>query len=94
MTFFLGLAKRFGLTPEQFAENLRDGYQRHEVDQYPGDPIECASEFGNSRFADPKDALRAAKYMVAMQLAREPLVSLSFSIIRIVEIDHLIQPSR
>ncbi|KAK2711056.1 hypothetical protein QYM36_012282 [Artemia franciscana] len=69
-----GLAKRFGLTAEQFAENLRDGYQRHKVDQYPGDPIECASEFGNSRFSDPKDALRAAKYMVAMQLAREPLV--------------------
>lgn len=26
-----GLAKKFGLTPQQFGENLRDNYQRHEV---------------------------------------------------------------
>ncbi|KAJ8923462.1 hypothetical protein NQ315_002021 [Exocentrus adspersus] len=39
------LAKKFGLTPEYFAENLRDNYQRHEVEQEPSDPAETAKEF-------------------------------------------------
>lgn len=39
------LAKRFGLTPEYFAENLRDNYQRHEVDQEHVEPAEAAKEF-------------------------------------------------
>lgn len=45
--FFLldPLAKKFGLTPENFAENLRDNYQRHEVEQEPSDPAETAKEF-------------------------------------------------
>jgi transcription elongation factor SPT6 len=38
------IAKKFGLTPEQFGENLRDNYQRHEVDQFPSDPAEVAKE--------------------------------------------------
>lgn len=44
--FFLpdDIAQKFGLTPEQFGENLRDNYQRHEVDQYPGEPSELAKE--------------------------------------------------
>lgn len=40
-----GLAKKFGLTPEQFGENLRDNYQRHEVEQYPVLPKEVASDY-------------------------------------------------
>ncbi|GIX74854.1 transcription elongation factor SPT6 [Caerostris extrusa] len=63
-----GLAKKFGLTAEQFAENLRDNYQRHEVDQYPVEPKEVASDFV---FAN---CLKAARYMVATQLSREPAV--------------------
>lgn len=39
------LAKRFGLTPEHFAENLRDNYQRHEVDQEHIEPAEAAKEY-------------------------------------------------
>jgi transcription elongation factor SPT6 len=39
------LAKKFGLTPEQFGENLRDNYQRHEVEQEPTEPMEVAREF-------------------------------------------------
>lgn len=39
------LAKRFGLTPEYFAENLRDNYQRHEVDQEHVEPAEAAKEY-------------------------------------------------
>jgi hypothetical protein len=40
-----GLVRKYGLSPEKFAENLRDNYQRHEVEQYPLDPIESAREF-------------------------------------------------
>jgi transcription elongation factor SPT6 len=40
-----GLASKFGLTPEEFAENLRDNYQRHEVQQEPNDPDVTAQEY-------------------------------------------------
>lgn len=39
------LAKQFGLTPEQFAENVRDNYQRHEVEQPPVPPSEAAAPY-------------------------------------------------
>lgn len=40
-----GLASKFGLTPGQFGENLRDNYQRHDTEQYPHEPEEAAQEF-------------------------------------------------
>ena len=39
------LVKKFGLTPEQFAENLRDNYQRHEPGQVAEEPEELAEQF-------------------------------------------------
>jgi transcription elongation factor SPT6 len=39
------LAKKFGLTPEQFGENLRDNYQRHEAEQESTEPMEVAEEY-------------------------------------------------
>nr|CAD7453944.1 unnamed protein product [Timema tahoe] len=69
-----GLAKRFGLTPEQFGENLRDNYQRHEVDQEASDPLDVAKEYISNKFTNEEDVLRAVKFMVAMQLSRDPLV--------------------
>jgi hypothetical protein len=39
------LAKKFGLTPEQFGENLRDSYQRHETEQFPAEPMELAKDY-------------------------------------------------
>ncbi|CAG9861207.1 unnamed protein product [Phyllotreta striolata] len=68
------LAKKFGLSPEQFAENLRDNYQRHEVDQEPVEPSEVAREFISPKFSTVDEVLQASKYMVALQIAREPLV--------------------
>ncbi|KAI8507404.1 Transcription elongation factor SPT6 [Branchiostoma belcheri] len=69
-----GLAKKFGLTPEQFGENLRDNYQRHETDQYPAEPSDLSKEFINSQFTNEEKVLQGARHMVAMQLSREPLV--------------------
>lgn len=69
-----GLAKRFGLKPEEFAENLRDNYQRHDVEQEPAGPLDIAKEYVSTKFQAPEDVLKAAKFMVATQLSREPLV--------------------
>lgn len=67
-------AKLFGLTPEQFAENLRDGYQRHEVEQVAKDPLELAKDYTSTHFTTVEDVMSAAKFVVARQLAREPLL--------------------
>ena len=42
------LVTKFGLKPEQFGDNLRDGYQKHETEQHPVEPEECAAEFVQS----------------------------------------------
>ena len=39
------LAHKFGLTAEQFGENLRDQYQRHDVDQDPAEPLDIAEQY-------------------------------------------------
>ncbi|KAH9627917.1 hypothetical protein HF086_015361 [Spodoptera exigua] len=44
-SFLKPLVKKFGLSPEQFAENVRDNYQRHEVEQQPVPPLEAAAEY-------------------------------------------------
>lgn len=69
-----GLVKKFGLPPEKFAENLRDSYTRHEVEQYPLDPMETAKEYLTERLKNEDEALKAAKFMLATQISREPLV--------------------
>ncbi|XP_064619005.1 transcription elongation factor SPT6-like [Lineus longissimus] len=68
------IARKFGLTPEEFGENLRDNYQRHEVDQFPSEPAEVAKEVLSDRFPTVEDALSGARHMVAMQIAHDPLV--------------------
>ena len=69
-----GLIRKYGLSPEDFAGNLRDNYQRHEVDQYPTEPHDLALEYVSPKFPTPADVLKASNYMLAVQLAREPLV--------------------
>ena len=39
------LARKFGLTAEQFGENLRDQYQRHDVEQDHAEPLEIAEQY-------------------------------------------------
>uniref|UniRef100_UPI00358E2347 transcription elongation factor SPT6 isoform X2 n=1 Tax=Myxine glutinosa TaxID=7769 RepID=UPI00358E2347 len=69
-----GLAKKFGLTPEQFGENLRDSYQRHETEQFPAEPLELARDYICGQFPTGETVLEGARFMVALMLAREPLV--------------------
>ncbi|GAB0093481.1 Transcription elongation factor SPT6 [Sergentomyia squamirostris] len=72
-----GMAKKFGLTPEQFAINLRDSYQRHEVEQEAQEPKEVAKEYVCAKFTTPEEVLYAVKCVVAVQLAKEPLLKKS-----------------
>ncbi|XP_020627478.1 transcription elongation factor SPT6-like [Orbicella faveolata] len=69
-----GLARKFGLTPDQFGENLRDNYQRHETQQHPLEPDDTAENYLSSTFSTVDQVLEAARHMVAMQIARDPLV--------------------
>jgi len=69
-----GLIHKYGLSPEQFAENLRDNYQRHAVEQYPTKPHELALDYVSPKFSTAEEVLKAANYMLAVQMAREPLV--------------------
>ena len=69
-----GMASRFGLTPEQFGENLRDGYARNDLEQDPQDVSEVATEYFNEKLKTVDEVVRASVYMVATQLAKEPLV--------------------
>ena len=39
------LSAKFGLTPEQFGENLRDNYQRHETEQHQIEPEVAAEDY-------------------------------------------------
>ena len=69
-----GMAKKFGLTPEQFGENLRDGYAKNDPEQETQDVSEVATEFLNDKLKLVEDVVKAAVFMVATQIAREPLV--------------------
>ncbi|KAJ8674975.1 hypothetical protein QAD02_010761 [Eretmocerus hayati] len=68
------LAKKFGLPPEHFAKNLSEEYQIYEVDQEPSEPSLVAAEFIGEKFQTTDEVLKAAQLMVAIQIAREPLV--------------------
>jgi transcription elongation factor SPT6 len=70
----IGLVSKFGLTPDQFGENLRDNYQRHEVEQYPIEPTEAAQDYICHRFPTVDKVLQAANFMVAKQISCDPIV--------------------
>ncbi|CAH8510288.1 Transcription elongation factor SPT6, variant 2 [Schistosoma haematobium] len=68
------LVQRFGLSASQFAENVQDQYLRHDVDQCPMLPIDAAGDFLSPQFPNSELALSAARYMLAFEISREPLV--------------------
>jgi hypothetical protein len=78
------LAKKFGLSAEQFGDNLLSDYQKHEIDQWNIEPNLLAQDFINDNeidggggvqpFANVEQVLSAARFMVATQIARDPNV--------------------
>ena len=69
-----GMVPRFGLSAENFGENLKDGYQKVDVDGDPSEPLEAAQEYVNKKFSKPEDVITAAKFMVATQISRDPTI--------------------
>ena len=41
------MARKFGLEAEKLAENLRDNYARHDIEQDPAEPHDLALEYVN-----------------------------------------------
>ena len=68
------MANRFGLSAENFGENLKDGYQKVDVEGDPSEPLEAAQDYINEKFSKPEDVLTAAKFMVATQISRDPTI--------------------
>ncbi|GFO10563.1 LOW QUALITY PROTEIN: transcription elongation factor spt6, partial [Plakobranchus ocellatus] len=68
------IARQFGLKPDEFGENIRDNYQRHDVNQCPLEPLELAKDYVCPQFPTAEDVLRGCQHMVAMQLSHDPLV--------------------
>lgn len=74
---FMGeFVKKFGLTPEQFGENLRDDYQKNSVSQHFTRPLDEAANHlkPGSRYATKEDVLSAAKLMYSREISCDPLV--------------------
>ncbi len=73
------LAKKFGLSAEQFGENVASDFQKHEIDQWNMEPVLLAQDFINDNeqstmFVNTDQVLSAARFMVATQIARDPNV--------------------
>ena len=70
------LACKFGLTPEEFGENLRESYQVHEPEQFPVEPQEASVEYirENTPFNTIDAVLCGARHIVALQLSHNPLI--------------------
>nr|XP_045607015.1 transcription elongation factor SPT6-like [Procambarus clarkii] len=68
------LTNKFGLTAEQFGENLRDNYQRFDVQQWPEDPTREAKQLISKICSTPERVLEVAVRMVGWQLSCEPLI--------------------
>ncbi len=54
--------------------DTREIDMRHEVDQEILEPSELAKQYMNEKFSTVDDVLQAAKFVVAWQIAREPLL--------------------
>ncbi len=69
------LASQFGLTCEQFGENVTSDYQMHDVEQCAVEPAILAQDFVREpHFQQADQVLAAAKYMVTIELAKDPVV--------------------
>ena len=69
------LAKKFGLSAEHFGENLIADYQQHDIDQWNVMPNLLAMDYVREPyFQKPEQVLATARYMVGVQIARDPTV--------------------
>jgi len=69
-----GLAKSFGLTAEEFGENLQDNYLKNQLPDNSGDFEDVAREYMSEKLNTKEIIAKAAVVMVATQLSREPSI--------------------
>jgi len=69
-----GMCKNFGLTPEEFGENLQDNYAKNEVAEESRDLDEVVADYINAKLENKDAVSKAAVFMVATQLAKEPTI--------------------
>ena len=63
------IVERFGLSAEQFGENVAEGYTKHEVKQESVDLAEIAKEHVCKKFDTPEKVMEAATFMLGRQIA-------------------------
>ena len=69
------LSQKYGLTNEQFAENLKCDYQRNELEQYSIEPSQLALDYiKEPYFQTVEQVLTTVQYMLAVQMARDPQI--------------------
>jgi hypothetical protein len=68
------VAKKFGLTPEEFADHVKCDFQNHEVNQCDEEPEEFATMYCTAQFDTADKVLRGARFVAAQQMAVEPEV--------------------
>jgi len=66
------VAGKFGLSPQEFAEHVKDDFQSHDLSQEDESPEEYANHFVTSQFSTAERVLKGARFMAAQQLACEP----------------------
>ncbi|KAI8057944.1 hypothetical protein BDF22DRAFT_739348 [Syncephalis plumigaleata] len=73
-TPIMDLVKELGITSRQFADNYEDGAKRHHADDPAEDPLTVAQRYTCSTFPQGEFALKAAKEVLARQIAVDPTV--------------------
>lgn len=70
------LVHKFGLTPEQLAENFDEDYQKHPVASSYQRPLDEAEAFVNpeGRFKTRESVLKAATHMFSREVSCDPLI--------------------
>ena len=72
------LAARFGLSAENYAQNLHADYTKHDIDQEQIEPEQLAKEYLNEPFESVQQILTMCRYMLSIEFAREPSIRAYF----------------
>ncbi|KAI9591197.1 hypothetical protein BDF19DRAFT_455948 [Syncephalis fuscata] len=73
-TPIMALVAELGIQSRQFADNYEDGAKRHHADDPTDDPTTVAQRYVCSMFPQAEFALKAAKEILARQIAVDPTV--------------------
>ena len=64
-----GITKHFGLTPEEFGENLQESYAKHEIPEETRDFEDVAAEYYNEKLTTKEAVAAAAVFMDATHVS-------------------------